>query len=168
MRIPVSDFQPSRNQKRAWQRNHDIEVRQVAMVYQDEHFQLYRHYLSSRHSGGGMDHMSPEQYQEFIILSSLDGTRLYEFRLQNELLAVAVVDHLPQGLSAVYTFFNPDYQTRSLGTYAILWQIHEARRLEQGWVYLGYWIKECDKMSYKNRFQPLEIYRNNGWLRLAA
>lgn len=165
VRIPVKEFLPSRSQKRTWRRNEDIEVRPVVMAYQEEHFQLYQRYLSGRHSGGGMDHTNPEQYIEFIILSSLGGTRLYEFRLRDELLGVAVVDHLLQGLSAVYTFFDPDHQARSLGTYAILWQIHEARRLGLAWVYLGYWIKECRKMSYKNQFRPLEIYRANQWLR---
>ncbi|MEO5702443.1 MAG: arginyltransferase [Gammaproteobacteria bacterium] len=168
VRIPASEFMPSRSQKRTWRRNEDIEVREVAMAYQEEHFELYHRYLSGRHSGGGMDNMNPEQYMDFIMLSGLDNTRLYEFRLDDKLLAVAVVDHLPQGLSAVYTFFDPQHEARSLGTHAILWQIHEARRLGLTWVYLGYWIRECRKMSYKNRFRPAEIYRNNQWLRIDA
>ncbi len=168
VRVPVADFQPCRSQRRTWRRNQDIEVRRVAMTYDDEHFRLYQDYLSSRHSGGGMDHTNPGQYTEFILLSGLDDTRLYEFRLHNELLAVAIMDHLPQGLSAVYTFFSPAHEARSLGTYAVLWQIHEARRLGLTWVYLGYWIKECRKMSYKNQFRPLEIYRNNQWLRIGT
>ncbi len=168
VRVPVAEFQPRRGQRRTWLRNQDIEVRPVATAYNDEHFRLYQHYLNSRHSDGGMDRTSPEQYTEFILSSGLDDTRIHEFRAQNELLAVAIVDHLPQGLSAVYTFFSPDHEARSLGTYAVLWQIHEARRLGLTWVYLGYWIKECRKMSYKNQFRPLEIYRNNQWLRIDA
>jgi len=168
VRVPVTGFQPRRGQRRTWLRNQDIEVRPVATTYNDEHFRLYQHYLSSRHRDGGMDQTNPGQYTEFILLSGLDDTRLYEFRSQNELLAVAVVDHLQQGLSAVYTFFSPDHEARSLGTYAVLWQIHEARRLGLTWVYLGYWIKECRKMSYKNQFRPFEIYRDNQWLRIDA
>ncbi|MEO5572905.1 MAG: arginyltransferase [Gammaproteobacteria bacterium] len=168
VRVPVKEFIASRSQKRVWRRNQDLVVRPVGLSFQQEHFQLYQRYLESRHRGGGMDDASPEQYNEFIINSGLDGTRLYEFRLHDRLLAVAVVDQLLQGWSAVYTFFDPDLEARSLGTHAILWQINEAQRLGLSWVYLGYWIKECRKMSYKNQFRPLEIYRAGQWLRIDA
>jgi arginine-tRNA-protein transferase len=109
-----------------------------------------------------MDVRSPERYREFI-LSSWSDTWCYEFRLGSRLLAVAVIDRLMQGLSAVYTFFDPAYAGRGLGTFAVLWQISDAKRMGLPWVYLGYWIQECPKMSYKNRFRPLEIFRDGHW-----
>lgn len=165
VRVPVTLFRPRRAQKRIWRRNQDLDVRRVAVAYQEEHFTLYQRYISDRHNGGGMDHTSPEHYMDFIKSSDID-TALYEFRLSGQLLAVAVVDHLQDALSAVYTFFDPDHEARSLGAYAILWEIHEARRLGLNWLYLGYWIKQCPKMSYKSDYRPLEIYRNGRWILL--
>ena len=165
VRLPVAEFQPNRNQKRNWLRNHDLAVNRVDVAYNEEHFELYQRYLAHRHSGGGMDPSSPDQYLTFITSSAID-TALHEFRLGERLLAVAVVDHLPQGLSAVYTFFEPAEQARGLGNYAVLWEIYEAERLGLSWLYLGYWIKECRKMSYKGQYRPLEMYRNGAWLRL--
>ena len=103
-------------------------------------------------------------YQSFLLCAGLD-TLLYEFRSGEQLLAVAVTDPLEQGLSAVYTFYDPDQAARSLGRYSILWQIHEARRLGLPWLYLGYWIKECRKMSYKDEYRPLETFRHGHWSR---
>lgn len=171
VRVPVSEFQPRRRHQRVWQRNHDLDVRCVGAVYDEEHFQLYRRYLAHRHSENRVDETTPEQYREFFAAPGID-TRLYEFRHsqrhEQRLLAVAVVDHLAQGLSSVYTFFDPAEAARSLGMYAVLWQIREAQRLGLPWAYLGYWIKECRKMSYKGQYRPLEIYRHNRWLRLAG
>ena len=109
-----------------------------------------------------MDHADAGKYLEFLT-SPWSATTFYEFRHGPRLLAVAVVDRLEQSLSAVYTFFDPDLPARSLGTYAILWEIEEARRLNLRWLYLGYWIRECPKMSYKGRFRPMEIYRHGHW-----
>jgi len=167
VRIPVAEFQPTRNQLRTWQRNQDLTVRAMAGLYREDHFHLYQRYLASRHPGGGMDGTAPEQYQSFLLCAGLD-TQLYEFRNGDQLLAVAVTDHLEQGLSAVYTFFDPAQPTRSLGRYSILWQIHEAQRLGLPWLYLGYWIKECRKMSYKDEYHPLETYLHGRWSRMVA
>lgn len=167
VRIPVAEFQPKRNQLRTWRRNQDLTARIVDGHYREDHFRLYQRYLASRHPGGGMDGTAPEQYQSFLLCAGLD-TLLYEFRSGEQLLAVAVTDRLEQGLSAVYTFYDPDQPARSLGRYSILWQIHEARRLGLPWVYLGYWIKECRKMSYKEEYHPLETFRHGRWQRWVA
>lgn len=167
VRVPVSEFQPRRRHKRVWQRNHDLDVRCAGAMYDEEHFQLYQRYLVQRHGNNRMNETTPEHYHELFAAPGID-TRLYEFRHSQRLLAVAVVDHLAQGLSSVYTFFDPAEAARSLGVYAVLWQIREAERIELPWLYLGYWIKECRKMSYKGQYRPLEIYRRNRWLRLTG
>lgn len=164
VRVPVAAFRPRRSQRRTWQRNQDLKVRRVPVVYQEEHFQLYQRYIADRHRGGGMDHTDSEHYLEFMHAAGID-TGLYEFRSAERLLAVAVVDHLAQGFSAVYTFFDPAEHARSLGVYAVLWQIEELKRRGLPWLYLGYWIKECRKMNYKGRYRPLEIYRDGQWIR---
>ena len=161
-RIPTGSFRPSRAQRRNWRRNQDLDVRSIPADFQDEHFALYRRYISARHAGGDMDVTNPERYREFL-LSSWGDTWCYEFRLNTRLMAVAVIDRLTHGLSAVYTFFDPEYADRGLGTFAILWEISEAQRGGLPWLYLGYWIEECAKMSYKNHFHPLEIYREGLW-----
>ncbi len=136
-------------------------------AFTDEHFALYRRYISARHAGGDMDVSNPEQYRDFL-LSSWADTWCYEFRLGQRLLAVGVIDRLAQGLSAVYTFFDPDYAERGLGTFAVLWEIADAQKRGLPWLYLGYWIEECPKMSYKNQFSPLEIYRDGRWQALSS
>jgi arginine-tRNA-protein transferase len=136
-------------------------------VFDQEHFDLYRRYTRLRHPGGGMDTDEPAQYRGFLISPWAD-TRFVEFRKEGRLLAVAVTDVMNQGLSAVYTFFDPDEPRRSLGVYAVLWQIDYARREGLPWVYLGYWIAETAKMSYKTRYRPLEAYLGGEWRRLGG
>ena len=163
LRIPVRAFQPNRSQRRTWNRNRDLRVQCLKPVFDFEHYQLFSHYLQARHPGGGMDNSSPESYLSFITAGWSD-TLLYEFRRSDRLLAVAIVDRLDNGLSAVYTFFDPAEAARSLGTYAILWQLAEARRLELEWVYLGYWVQECYKMAYKANFRPHQVFVGGGWI----
>jgi arginine-tRNA-protein transferase len=136
-------------------------------TFQDEHFDLFARYIMVRHSGGGMDPASPENYWSFVT-SRWCPTWLCEFRLHQTLLAVAVVDRLDNGLSAVYTFFDPLEEARGLGTFAILWQIAEAQRLGLDWVYLGYWIERCGKMDYKACFNPHEIFITERWAWMAV
>lgn len=163
VRVPVATFQPSRIQKRIWRRNHDLVVQRVAPLRSDEHFDLYQRYLAQRHAGGGMDDPHPDNYLAFLASPHID-TGFYEFRLHGKLLAVAVVDHLQQGLSAVYTFFDPQHAQRSLGVYAVLWQIEHVKQLNLTWLYLGYWIKDSPKMNYKEHYQPLEMYQRGQWI----
>lgn len=162
VRIPVERFTPNRAQRRIARRNEDIRVRARPSMFVPEHFNLYLRYQAMRHPGGGMDDPDPQKYVNFLMGRQID-TVFYEMRRERELLAVAVVDQLPDGLSAVYTFFEPKEQTRSLGTYAVLWQVEHARRQGLPWVYLGYWIAESRKMAYKSNFQPLEAYRHGRW-----
>jgi len=162
VRIPVDDFQPRRSQRRVWQKNQDLIVIPQPSKFNQEHFDLYCQYLASRHSGGSMDKPTPKNYRQFLT-SSWAKTIFYEFRLQERLVALAVVDHFKHGFSAMYTFFTPDLPARSLGVYAILWEIAEAKRLHKKWLYLGYWIKECQKMKYKMEYQPLEYFIENKW-----
>lgn len=162
VRIPVALFQRSRSQRRNWQRNADLEVIAAPNEYRDEHFRLYRRYIQSRHQGGGMDTPDPEKYSEFLINPYIDGL-FYEFRFDGRLLGVAVVDVLKHGLSAVYTYFEPDEASRGLGVYAVLWQIEQARVSGTEHVYLGYWIESCQKMAYKTQYRPLEVFRGGSW-----
>jgi arginine-tRNA-protein transferase len=163
VRIPVADFAANRQQLRVWKRNHDIVVKELPPTFNAEHYALYERYINERHADGDMYPPSIEQYESFLT-SDWSETRFYEFRADGELLAIAVCDVLDTGLSAVYTFFNPDEAKRSLGTYAILWQIAETHRLELPNLYLGYWIKKSQKMNYKISFRPLELLINNEWL----
>lgn len=164
VRLLVREFRPRRAQRRAWRANEDIRVVAVAPRFEHEHFALYRRYLRSRHPGGGMDETSPKQYREFL-LSSWATTVLYEFRLGEHIMAIGVTDRLADSLSAVYTFFDPDFPWRGLGTYCILWQIAETRRLGLDWLYLGYWIADSPKMTYKQSFRPQERFVDGGWRR---
>jgi leucyl-tRNA---protein transferase len=166
VRIPVNEFQPSRNQKRTWKRNQNIIVTRQSVIFSEEHFALYKKYLSDRHTGGGMDDPTPDSYMQFLT-ASWAKTYFYEMRLADEdnLIAVATVDVMENALSAVYTFFDPDYSHLSPGRFAVLFEIEEAKRLHFDSLYLGYWIKDCKKMNYKDEYQPLEYYRNNNWFR---
>lgn len=162
VRIPVNAFRPNRSQKRCWRRNEDIQISRVDAVFREEHFKLYRRYMSSRHAGGGMDNNDPEAYQS-LIAARWCNSELIEFRLQQELLAVAVVDQFPQGLSAVYTFFDPDQGQRSLGVYAVLAEINLVQDAGQDCLYLGYWNPQSPKMAYKNSYAPLEFFDQQDW-----
>lgn len=162
LRIPVDTFQPRRRQRRCWQHNADLTASMVTPGFSVEHFSLYRRYLLARHPGDGMDDHGPDDYLDFLVAPWSD-TRFVEFRLHGTLLAVAVIDVVEDGFSAVYTFFDPEFTRRGLGTYAILWQIDAARRYALDHVYLGYWIAESEKMRYKADFSPCEVYRERSW-----
>lgn len=164
VRIPVSRFTPSRKHKRILQRNADLQIRRVEAAFNEEHYQLYARYITCKHRDGDMYPPSPEQYASFL-LNDWGDTAFYEFRLpDNELIAVAVCDIMKNGLSAVYTFYSAEQAQRSLGVLAVLWQIDECKKLELPALYLGYWIKDCQKMSYKTEYRPLQMYINNHWL----
>jgi len=161
-RIPVEQFTPNRQQRKIIKRNADLRVTSVEPEFSDEYYALYLSYIEERHADGDMYPPSKEQFKTFL-LSKLPFARFHEFRLANQLLAIAVTDVLPNGLSAVYTFFDPRHGSRSLGRYAILWQISEAVRLGLHSLYLGYWIKNCRKMSYKTQYRPIELLVNQRW-----
>ena len=164
VRIPVADFVPSRTQRRAWQRNSDLEVTAARTEFGPEHLDLYHRYQQARHDGRVTVRDSREQLE--FLRSRFINTSSLEYRLDGRLLMVSVIDQLPQGLSAVYTFYEADdaaLARRSLGTFGVLRLIDECHRRQLPWLYLGYWIAESDKMAYKSRYRPLHAYRNGRW-----
>ena len=165
VRIPVREFQPNRTQRRTLKRNHDVSVSSGPAQFEQEHFSLFTRYQAVRHAGGGMDHPDPERYLRFLVGGHVD-TRFCSMRIHGRLVGVAVVDMLPDGLSAMYTFYEPLEKTRSLGVFSVLWQVEYARSLGLEWLYLGYWIKNSPKMSYKMNYRPLEAYTDGVWSRL--
>jgi len=161
----VEEFAPRRSQRRCWQRNRrDLTVHAAAPGYSEEQFALYCRYQASRHRGGTMEGVTPEAYLGFLD-SPWSDTRFFEFHLAGKLVAVAVTDLLPRGLSAMYTYYEPALPKRSLGVYSVLWQIEYARSRGLPWLYLGYWIAGCRKMSYKDRFRPVEAWTGVDWQR---
>ena len=165
LRIPAQRFTPNRSQRRNLRRNHDLTVQQVAPDFHPEHFELYTRYLNQCHPGGGMDNPDADSYRSFLV-GNYCNTFFAEFRAAKQLLAVAVIDQLTDGLSAVYTFYDPAAQRRGLGTFAILWQLDACKRRQRHYVYLGYWIRDCQKMAYKSEYRPLELYMNGRWTTL--
>lgn len=162
VRIPIARFTPSRAQRRCLARNADLRVELRPALRSEENFTLYRSYVGSRHPGGGMDDPSPADFDGFLACP-WSPTMFLEVRLGQELLAVAVTDQLPDSLSAVYTFFAPEQAARSLGTFAILSQIEQARRERRDFLYLGFWLEGHPKMDYKRSFRPLEYLVDRQW-----
>ena len=163
VRVPLKKQKFTRNELRTIRRNSDLTVTFLKGKFREEHFELYKRYINSRHNDGSMANPSKADYHRFLICDWTD-TMFIEFRLNKQLIAVAVSDVLSTGLSAVYTFFDPEYAARSLGHFAILSQINEAKSRDLYYLYLGYWIKDCDKMSYKRRYKPLEGFINDQWV----
>ena len=161
-RIPAQEFAPRRGQKRIWRRNQDLQVIRTEAIHDDEAFDLYYRYITQRHADGDMYPPDREQYEAFLN-SVWDCTLYFRFYDKGQLVAVAVVDKLEDGFSAIYTFFDPDADRRSLCVFAILWQIEQAKVMGLDYVYLGYWIKDCQKMAYKSEYRPLQVYRNSRW-----
>lgn len=168
VRIPVARFTARRSQHRVWKRlQSDLEVRILPARFEQEHFDLYATYMNSRHPDGEMANPTEEDYCKFLICPWSE-TSFVEFRYERRLFAVAVIDMLPRGMSAVYTFFDPAMSAVSPGVLAILWQIQEARRLDLPWLYLGYWIPDSPKMRYKQDYRPLQIYTDGVWREFSA
>jgi leucyl-tRNA---protein transferase len=165
IRVLVREFQATRSQRRSQRRNLKLQTTLQGLRFDPEHYALYRRYQMSRHAAGGMDQDSREQYSHFLLQSNVT-THLVEFRESGTLRMVSIIDELRDGLSSVYTFFDPDPPQASLGTYNVVWQIELCKRLGLPYLYLGYWIKESRKMAYKANFRPLEGLRAGRWQRL--
>ncbi|MCH8239300.1 MAG: arginyltransferase [Proteobacteria bacterium] len=172
VRIVVDEFEPRRAFKRVLRTNNDLTIRRSGPVPTSEQYSIFRAYIDQRHGDGGMADMSVLDYAVMIEESVVD-TFVSEYRIPRErekatLAAVSLCDRLSDGLSLVYSFFEPDLTARSLGTYMILEHVDYARTLGLPYVYLGYWINGATKMDYKIRFQPLEFLTRNGWERREA
>jgi arginine-tRNA-protein transferase len=166
VRVVVDELKSNRSQRRAWKRHRDLRASVHNLHYSAAHYALYLRYQAHRHAGGGMDQDSREQYRHFLLQSNVTS-KLVEFHEGTELRMVSIIDELSDGLSSVYTFFEPNVPGASYGTYNILWQVHLCRELGLPYLYLGYWIAESRKMAYKIQFQPMEGLVNGRWQRLA-
>jgi len=165
VRLPVASLHPNRSQRRAMKRHANLRARELPLVYLDEHYALYNRYQQARHPGGGMDEDSHEQYAQFLLQSRVD-TRLIEFSENGIVRMVSLIDILDDGLSSVYTFYDPDVPEASYGTYNILWQAAQCHALGLPYLYLGYWIAASRKMAYKAAFRPIEGLIDGHWVTL--
>lgn len=165
VRVRTAEFRPRRSQRRVLQANADIEMRIAPARFEQHHYQLYQRYTAARHEDGEMATASADDYLGFLRTDWCD-TRFIEFLLDGRLVAVAATDLPADGLSAVYTFFDPDFSSRSLGTYTILRQITHAQSLGLPYLYLGYWIRDSQKMAYKINFRPIELFLAGRWQRV--
>lgn len=164
VRIPVDRFVWTRGFRRVRKRNRDLRAEERPPVATAEQYALFARYLASRHGDGGMAGMTFADYRE-MVEEAAPGTMLVEFRDDSgALLGVTLTDRVESGLSGVYKFFEPEAERRSLGTFIVLWHVERARELGLPHVYLGYWIADCRKMSYKSRFRPLERLEGAHWV----
>lgn len=173
VRVPTETFRPSVNMRRVQSANHDLIGQVLPNRYTSEQYSLFRRYLAARHPDGGMAEMSVQEYRSMVEESAVE-TLLIEYRIrgvdsaftgrgEGDLVGVALTDRLNNGLSMVYSFFDPDMTSRSLGTWFILDHIERARKSGLPYLYLGYWVEGSGKMDYKKRFMPQEHLTQDGW-----
>ncbi|MCL4158438.1 UNVERIFIED_CONTAM: hypothetical protein GTU68_064796 [Idotea baltica] len=162
LRVKVSDFKPSRSQKRCLKANQSLSVSVKQEVDIWSYYNLYSSYIEHRHRDGDMHPPVPDQYESFLGESS-NFVRYAEFHDQDRLVMVAVMDQLADALSAIYTFFDPKYESLGLGNYAVLWQLQHAKTRGIPYLYLGYWIEDCGKMNYKSKYKPNQMLIDGSW-----
>ncbi|KAF0205123.1 MAG: arginine-tRNA-protein [Gallionellaceae bacterium] len=162
VRIDIAGFSANRSQRRSWKQHRGLDATLHTLEDQAEYFALYQRYQNARHRDGGMDNDDQEQYRNFLLQSHVDSM-LVEFREKGVLRMVSVVDVLADGLSSVYTFYDPDIAGSSFGTFNVLWQIELCRKLQLPYLYLGFWIKQSQKMAYKANFRPLQGLLHGAW-----
>lgn len=168
VRVPVKDFKPNRTQRRILNRNADLIIEDRAPIATQEQYDLFKTYIHARHGDGDMALMGQSDYRALVEETPVRSS-LVEFRdPEGRLVAGCLTDTLNDGLSAVYSFFEPDDTRRSLGTFIVLWLIDRARELGLDHIYLGYWVQGSRKMDYKRNFRPLEAYTPDGWKRMPA
>lgn len=172
VRIVAGEFETSRRFRRVLRNNSDVSISVRPATATEEQYELFKRYLDARHVGGGMTQMSFQDY-EYMVEDTPVQSVLVEYRLRDHpaepLIAVALTDVMPDGLSMVYSFYDPDMGHRSLGTFLILDHVAQVRSAGLSYVYLGYWVKDSPKMAYKAQYEPLEVQRGPlGWTRLSA
>jgi arginyl-tRNA--protein-N-Asp/Glu arginylyltransferase len=168
VRIILKDFAPSRSQKRAYKQHQNLRTTILPVAFYEEHYELYADYQKARHANDELnqeekpDQDDAEQYRSFLCQTNVESV-MVEFREGNQLKMVSVIDIVHDGISAVYTFYDASNTKTSYGTYNVLWQAAWAKNLNLPYLYLGYWIKESQKMAYKQHFKPLEKLINGEW-----
>ncbi len=167
LRIMVDHFTLTRSLKRILKRNQDIQVKSLSQdkVDPDKHYQLYKDYINTRHRSGDMFPANREQFDKFLFADWCEVLFL-EYWLDGQLIGAAVTDMVSTGLSALYTYFEPSLEHRSLGTFSILKQVEFSQYYQLPFLYLGYYVKDSPKMTYKRRFKPIEAYINGRWNQL--
>jgi len=165
VRVLCSEFKSRRTDRRNLKTNADLKVRFLPAQVTDEYFELYSRYLNQRHSNSGMDNPEPADFERFL-LNPWGETLFVEVRLKTKLVAVAVTDSITDGLSAVYTFFDPELSRRALGRFSILQQIELCKLMSLPYLYMGYWVDTCRKMEYKTEYCPQEHFNGTGWDRV--
>lgn len=164
-RLPLKKFKPSKSQRRCMRKNIETQVNIKPAIFEQAHYDMYLRYQAIRHLEGSMINTSPENYFSFLS-SSWCNTQFVEFSIHNELAGIAIIDQFDEAWSAVYTFFEPKFSDYSLGVYAILWQIQQANIQQKEYLYLGFWLKDCPKMSYKTCYQPIQLLIDKQWVEM--
>ncbi|TCS42483.1 arginyltransferase [Reinekea marinisedimentorum] len=161
-RIPVADFQMKRRFRRVTNLNKDVSIELQRCTYRDADYELFERYITQRHSDGDMYPPSKDSYGDFLAVDNEFSFQV-RYSVAGRTIGIAVTDHLKTGLSAIYTFFEPEQDQRSLGVFSILKQIELCQQLELPYLYLGYWIPGCKKMNYKTAYQPVELLIDGRW-----